>query len=60
MSERRGSKVVGDRRNCVVVQERIPFPCKANGYYHSVVPTVEVVMNLQDKMNELKKKASVH
>jgi hypothetical protein len=43
-----------------VVQERIPFPCKANGY-HSLVPTVYVAMNLlQDKMYGLKKKASTH
>jgi hypothetical protein len=43
-----------------VVQERIPFPCKANGY-HSLVPTVYVAMDLlQDKMYGLKKKASTH
>ena len=58
LSERRGSKIVGDQRNCVVVQERIPFPCKVNGY--SLVPTADVVLNFQDKMNELKKNASVH
>ena len=45
---------MGDQRSRVVVQERIPFPRKANGY-HSLVPTVDVVMNLQDKMNELNK-----
>lgn len=42
-----------------MVQERILFPCKANGY-HSLVPTADVVMNLQDKMYELKKKTSAH
>jgi hypothetical protein len=41
-----------------VVQERTPFPCKANGY-HGLVPTVDVVMNLQDKIDELKR-ASAH
>jgi hypothetical protein len=44
-----------------VVQEKVQFPRGANGYY-GVVPTAdsEVVVSLQDKMNKLKKKASVH
>jgi hypothetical protein len=42
-----------------VVQEKVQFPRKANGY-HGVVPTAEVVVSLQDKLNKLKKKASAH
>jgi hypothetical protein len=42
-----------------VIQKRTPSPWKSNGY-HSLVPRVDVVMNLQDKTNELKKKASAH
>jgi hypothetical protein len=57
LSERRGSEIVGEWRSCVVVQERIPFPCKANGH-HSLVPTAGIAMNLRDKMYELKKKTS--
>jgi hypothetical protein len=42
-------------------QEAMPFPCEANGYHGlQVVPTVDVVTNLQDKMDRLKKKASAH
>lgn len=56
-----GNKIVWDWRSCVVIQRRTPSPWKANGY-HSFVPRVDVVMNLQDKMNELinKMKASAH
>jgi len=42
-----------------VVQEKVQFPLEANGW-HGLVPTVDVVMNLQDKMNELKKEVSAH
>ena len=42
-----------------MIQKRTPSPWEANGY-HSFVPTVDIVMNLQDKMSELKKKVSAH
>jgi hypothetical protein len=42
-----------------VVQEKLQFPREANGY-HGVVPTAEVVVSFQDKVNKLKKKASAH
>jgi hypothetical protein len=42
-----------------VVLEKVQFPREVNGY-HSLVPTVNVVMNFQDKMDELEKKVSAH
>lgn len=53
--------LVGDWRNCAVVQGKVQFPHEANGYY-GVVPTAdsEVVVSLQDTVNKLKKKASAH
>jgi hypothetical protein len=42
-----------------VVQEKLQFPREANGY-HGVVPTAEVVVSFQDKVNKLKKKASAY
>ena len=42
-----------------MVQGKVQFPHKANGYY-GVVPTAEIVVSLQDNVNKLKKKASAH
>ena len=50
--------VVGDWRNRrAVVLEKVQFPRWAKGY-HSLVPTNDVAMNCQDRVDELKKKAS--
>jgi len=52
LSERGGCGLGGDLRNRRTgVQEKVQVPRKANDY-HSLVPTVDVVMNLQDKMDE--------
>jgi hypothetical protein len=60
LSDRGNWGLVGDQRNRrAVVQEKVQFPRKAKGY-HVVVPTAEVVVSLQDKVNKLKKKASAH
>lgn len=41
-----------------MVQEKVQLPREANGY-HGVVPTAEVVVSRQDKVDKLKK-ASAH
>ena len=43
------NSVVFERRGSDVVQERKQFPCEANGQ-HGLVPTMNIVMNHQDKM----------
>ena len=57
LSDRGNCRLVGDQRNRAVVQEQVQFPRKANSYH--VVPTAEVVVSLQDKVNKLKN-ASAH
>ena len=44
-----------------MVQEKVQFPCEANGYY-GVVSTADsgVVVSFQDKMSSLKEKVSAH
>jgi hypothetical protein len=52
--------LVGDQRNCHVVQEKAQFPHKENGY-HGAVSTSEVVASLLDTTRkELKKKVLAH
>lgn len=52
LSEKADSRLVsGQRNHHVVVQEKVQVPHEGNGY-HSLVPTVDVAMILQDKMDQ--------